>query len=170
MNLLKKKNLALLCINVLLVSCLLTACNEEIPVLSESEYIVSDDGVTVRDIKTGSTLEEFFTAYENYPLFVSVNGADYEVLTKEVIPIDQPMNIILSDFFVDGETLDKDLFCETNQIEKENLLEYLNTEDFLSSHKVIYRYISFDIQDGVVTNVLTDSRDFNAELSYDQDR
>ena len=153
-------------------SFLLTACNEVVETMSSEDYVLSEDGATSKGIKVGDPLETFFEAYENHAMLISYGDEQYavfhknDILTEEETFSTTTFSLLLPTFFIDDEACDTDLICETYQVTKENLLSFLNSEDFLKEHSVVYEFILFDFKDGVLSNILESSRDFNAELAY----
>lgn len=153
-------------------SILLTACNKVAATMSTEDYILSEEGATSKGIKIGDSLETFFDAYENHAMLISYGDEQYTVFHKKDILTEDhtfsttTFSLLLPTFFVDNEAYSTDQICETYQVTKENLLSFLNSEDFLKEHSVIYKFILFDFKDGVLENILESSRDFNAELEY----
>ena len=91
---------------------------------------------------------------------------DYQFLPVEEIPFDTAASIILPTFFIDGLPVDMDQFCEDNEIEKADILSYLTDASYLAKHKVIYRYLVFTWKSGVITDIRSESMDYNQDASY----
>jgi hypothetical protein len=91
----------------------------------------------------------------------------YQLLDTEEIPFDSDsLTTILPTFFIDGTAADTSLFCKENDIEKSDLLTFLTSEDYLSSHTVVYRYLVFTWEKGVITDIQSESMDYNADAAY----
>lgn len=90
----------------------------------------------------------------------------YQLLSADEVPYDTVLITILPTFFIDDLPLDTDQFCEDNEIEKKDLLSYLTQESYLADHRVIYRYLVFTWEDGVITDIRSESMDYNQDASY----
>lgn len=161
-------SLALLC----LASCLLCACGKETPLLTADDYkLDTETGATSRGIKIGDGAEAFKDAYQEYMIFCAVSAtenpqADYQFLPVDEIPFDSDLTMILPAFFIDGQAIDPAQFSEDNGIEKADLISYLTNEAYLADHRVIYRYLVFTWQGGVITDIRSESMDYNQDASY----
>lgn len=172
---LRNKTISRAFLTLLLISSistfLLSGCGQVIEAMTTADYVISEDGSTSKGIKIGDSLEQFFEVYENYAMLVSYGDEQYSVFHKKDILSEEDtfttttFSLLLPTFFVDDAASDTDALCETYQVEKENLLSFLNSEDFLKEHSVVYEFILFDFQDGILQNILNSSRDFNAEMS-----
>lgn len=90
----------------------------------------------------------------------------YQFLSMDEISFDTVQSIILPTFFIDGQPLDMELFCEENEIEQSHLLAFLTDESYLANHRVVYRYLIFTWEDGVITDIRSESMDYNQDGSY----
>lgn len=168
-----------------LTSCILCACGEETPLLTLEDYkLDAENGSTSRGIKIGDDAGAFRAAYQDYMIFSSAadntsttdsspedasnTQADtsYQFLPVDEIPFDTIHSIILPTFFIDGQPLNMELFCEENEIEPSDLLTFLTDDSYLASHKVVYRYLTFIWEDGVITDIRSESMDYNQDGSY----
>ena len=146
---------------------LLNACGEEKPLLSAADYdLDAETAQTIRGVKIGDGADVFLAAYRDYDILSSVDGGDYQNLAAEEIPFDKPLTTILPSFFVDGAAVDIDTFCENNEIEKGSLLSYLTDEAYLEHHAVVYQYLVFEWADGKITDIRSESMDYNKDGSY----
>lgn len=154
--------------------CLLLLCacgEEERPLLSAADYELDADAETAqtnRGVKIGDGADAFLAAYRDYDILSSIGGGDYLSLSAEDIPFDASLTTILPSFFVDGAALRIDSFCEENGIEQSGLIDFLTDENYLSTHTVIYRYLVFTWEDGVITDIRSESMDYNRDGSYFQ--
>lgn len=157
-----------------LASCLLCACGRETPLLTVDDYkLDAETGSTSRGVKVGDSAEAFKDAYREYMIFYAVSDsatenpqADYQFLPVDEIPFDTVSTMILPAFFVDGLAIDTDQFCEDNEIEKADLISYLTGEAYLTNHRVVYRYLLFTWENGVITDIRSESMDYNEDASY----
>ena len=160
-------SLALFC----LAPCFLCACGKETPLLATEDYILdAESGSTSRGVKVGDDAEAFLAAYQDDMMFSAIGEGeaqtDYQFLPVEEIPFDTATSIILPTFFIDGLPVAMDQFCEDNEIEKADILSYLTDASYLAKHKVIYRYLVFTWKSGVITDIRSESMDYNQDASY----
>lgn len=159
-----KKKAAILLTALIFSTWLFTGCGETTPLLGEDDYILDTrSDQTSLGIAPGSNSETFLEAYGAYRFFTSIDGGDYQMLASEEIPFDSSVTILLPAFFIDGQPIDPDIFCEENEIEKSDLIEYLRSADFLNDHTAEYRYLTFTWDNGVITDI--DS----AYMNYNED-
>lgn len=150
-----------------LISALLTGCGESTPLLSAVDYELDiETNETNKGVSVGDTPENFLAAYGEYKIFTSVHGQDYQVFPTDEIPFDSAVTTLLPTFFIDGLPIDPDVFCEENEIEKTNLLSFLSSEDYLRSHTVVYYYLLFTWENGVITDIHSSYMDYNEDASY----
>lgn len=156
----------------LLTACLtlgtLSACGKGTPLLTAIDYeLDADANQTSRGISVGDDAEAFLSAYGDYQILTSVDGGDYQALSAEEIPFTgNGVKTILPTFFIDGLAVDTDSFCKENEIEKSSLLTYLSSEDYLKKHTVVYHYLVFTWDNGVITQLASESMDYNADAAY----
>ena len=142
----------------------LTGCGEATPLLAAEDYEINTlTNTTSRGISPGDTSEDFLSAYGEYKLFISTDGETYQVLVPEEIPFDLVTTILLPTFFVDGLSIDPNVFCEENGVEKADLITFLSDEAYLASHTVEYRYLIFTWENGVITDIRSSSMDYNED-------
>jgi len=161
-----KKVIAALFLSLML-SGLTAGCGEEKPLLSPTDYdLDAETSQTIRGVKIGDNAETFLAAYQDYDILSSVNGGDLQFLSVEEIPFHDTLTTILPSFFIDGAAIDIDSFCEENEIEKDTLLSFLTEEEYLEHHTVVYRYLVFDWENGRVSDIRSESMDYNRDASY----
>lgn len=159
----KKKALILLTVLSLSLG-LLTGCKESTPLLTAEDYTLDTaNNKTNRGVTLGDTSDTFLTAYGEYKIFTSVDGSDFQMLAHEEIPFDSAATTLLPTFFVDGAPIDPDTFCEENEIEKSNLIDFLSSEDYLNSHRVEYYYLIFTWENGAITDIRSEYMDYNED-------
>ena len=151
----------------LILSLSVCACGEEKSFLSATDYeLDAETAQTIRGVKIGDDSETFLAAYRDYDILSSINGGDYRFLPVEEIPFTSELTTILPSFFVDGSAIDLDSFCEENGIEKEALLSFLTDETYLEMHTVLYQYLVFTWENGKITDIRSESMDYNRDGSY----
>ena len=133
---------------------LMTGCGEDDPLLSAADYELDPaTNATSKEVSVGDNAETFLAAYGDYKIFTSVAGGEYQALATEEIPFDSAVTLLLPTFFIDETPTDLELFCKENEIEKETLTETLNSDAFLQAHSVIYSYLLFTWENGVITDI-----------------
>ena len=143
---------------------LLTGCGKDTPLLTADDYTLeTDTDRTSLGVAPGDTAETFLAAYGEYKVFTSIEGGDYQMLTSDEIPFDSAIITLLPTFFVDGLPMDPDVFCEENEIDKADLITYLRSADYLGSHAVEYRYLTFAWENGVITDIRSDYMNYNED-------
>lgn len=143
---------------------LLTGCGHNTPLLTADDYTLeAGTDRTSRGVAPGDTSEDFLAAYGEYKLFTSTDGETYQVLAPEEIPFDSAITILLPTFFIDGLPVNPDVFCEENEVEKADLITFLSSEEYLSSHTVKYRYLVFTWENGAITDIRSASMDYNED-------
>ncbi|MDE6212279.1 MAG: hypothetical protein K2M70_02205 [Lachnospiraceae bacterium] len=151
----------------LILSLSVCACGEEKSFLSATDYeLDAETAQTIRGVNIGDDSETFLAAYRDYDILSSINGGDYRFLPVEEIPFTSELTTILPSFFVDGSAIDLDSFCEDNGIEKEALLSFLTDESYLEMHTVLYQYLVFTWENGKITDIRSESMDYNRDGSY----
>ena len=161
-----KKIISILSLTLIL-SLSVCACGEEKVFLSATDYeLDAETAQTIRGIKIGDDSETFLAAYGDYDILSSINGNDYRFLPVEEIPFTSSLTTLLPSFFVDGSVINLDSFCEENGIEKEELLSFLTDEAYLEMHTVLYQYLVFTWENGKITDIRSESMDYNRDGSY----
>ncbi len=151
----------------LALSASVCACGEEKPLLTPTDYdLDAETAQTIRGVKIGDGADVFLAAYQDYDILSSINGGDYRYLSPEEIPFDANLTTILPSFFIDGAAIDIDTFCEDNGIEKDSILDFLTGEEYLAHHTVVYQYLVFEWENGIITDIRSESMDYNRDASY----
>lgn len=149
---------------------LLTGCGESTPLLTALDYEIDmETQTTTRGVTLGDSAETFLDAYGDYRIFTSVDGSDYQVLDTDEIPFDSAAITLLPTFFIDGLPIDPDSFCKENELDKSDLLTFLSDEDYLSAHTVVYYYLLFTWEKGVITDIRSEYMDYNEDAAFYKD-
>lgn len=151
----------------LMLSGLTVGCGEEKPLLSPTDYeLDAETAQTIRGVKIGDNADAFLAAYKDYDILSSTDGKEYQFLPAEEISFHVTLTTILPSFFIDGAAVDIDSFCKENEIEKDALLSFLTDEAYLEHHTVVYQYLVFEWENGVITDIRSESMDYNRDASY----
>ena len=157
-------------LTILLCTILLTACEEEIPLLTEADYELNQEtGTTSRGIGIGSTPEDFLEAYGSYDIETSKEYGPYESIRAKDIPFTESIRTILPTFFIDGLPATIEQICTDNGIARSELLSLLSSEEYLQNHRVVYHYMIFTWEDGFITDIHSELMDYNEDASYYED-
>lgn len=152
---------------LLLVILLLTACGKETPLLEAADYELNQNANTTRrGIGIGDTPEAFLEAYGEYDIETSIEYGPYEALAPKDIPFTDSIRTILPTFFIDGVPATIEQICTENEIEPTELLSLLSSEEYLQNHTVIYYYMIFTWEDGIITDIHSEFMDYNEDASY----
>ena len=149
---------------------LMTGCGKSTPLLTAADYEIDEETHKTRGgVSTGDTPETFLAAYGDYDIYTSVESGAYEALDKDEIPFEADISIILPTFFVDDTPIDPDGFCEENELDKAGLVAFLTSEDYLSSHRVIYYYMVFTWENGAIADIRSEYMDYNEDAVFYQE-
>lgn len=152
----------------LLLAALLVGCGKEKLLPALAEFSMEENAATARGVKAGDGADAFLSAYGDYSVFVSIGGGDYRLLDPADIPFEAPLRVLLPSFFVDGAAVEPANFCAENGIKKEELIRFLTDEAYLSAHEVSYRYLLFTWKEGKITDIRSDSMDYNKDAAIIQ--
>ena len=148
----------------------LTACGKETPLLTAADYELNhEDNTTSKGIGIGDTPEAFLNAYGDYVMYVmepSIDSLFYQAVKTDEIPFTESIRTILPTFFIDGNSVTIEQICEKNEIERTELLALLSSDEYLQNHTVMYQYMIFTWEDGLITDIHSEYMDFNEDASY----
>ena len=151
----------------------LTACGKETPLLKAADYELNhENNTTSKGIGIGDTPEAFLSAYGDYVMYViepSIDSGFYQALKTDEIPFTESIRTILPTFFIDDNAVTIEQVCEENEIERTELLALLSSDEYLQNHTVIYHYMIFTWEDGLITDIHSEFMDFNEDASYYED-
>ncbi|MCM1174643.1 MAG: hypothetical protein NC341_06280 [Blautia sp.] len=164
MKILKSVFASLLCVS------LLTACGKETPLLTAADYELNQDtNTTSRGIGIGDTPEAFLKAYGSYDIETSIEYGAYQALDTDEIPFTDSIRTILPTFFIDGTPVTIEQICMENEIERADLLSLLSSDEYLQKHTVIYNYLIFTWDGGLISDIHSEFMDYNEDASYYED-
>lgn len=142
---------------------LLSGCEKKAVEIASASLFRLTDGVTDAGIKRGDGPEEFIKAYADYTIQVAYSHleSNYLVMSIKDIPYEDEISTIIANFFVNGKPVTEETLCEENNIKPSELHALLSSSDYLRSHEVIYRYLDFDWQDGVIVDIASEELNYN---------
>ncbi len=150
-----------------IVLAVLTACGKEQPLLNAADYeLNTENSQTSKGVSVGDDSEAFLNAYGAYEILTSVDGSSYQACPVDEIPFSDNIETILPTFFIDGLPTTIEQICEDNGIERADLLTLLSSDEYLGSHTVIYYYLIFTWENGVITDIHSEYMDYNEDASY----
>lgn len=155
---------------LLLCTFLLTACEKGTPLLTAADYELNQEtNTTSKGIGIGDTPEDFLNAYGDYVIETSIEYGPYQAINNDEIPFTDSIRTILPTFFIDGVPVTIEQICTENKIERADLLSLLSSEEYLQNHTVIYNYMIFTWEDGLITDIHSEFMDYNEDASYYED-
>lgn len=144
-----------------------TACGKETPLLRAADYELNhEDNTTSKGIGIGDTPEAFLNAYGGYVIETSIENGSYQALKTEEIPFAESIKTILPTFFIDENAVTIEQICEENEVERTGLLALLSSDEYLQNHTVMYHYMIFTWENGIITDIHSEYMDFNEDASY----
>ncbi len=159
-----------LLITFLILICILTACGKETPLLEASDYELNQNtNTTSKGIGIGDTPEVFLAAYGSYDIETSIEYGPFEAITPKEIPFTDSIRTILPTFFIDGLPTTIEQICTENEIERSELLSLLSSDEYLQNHTVVYHYMIFTWENGLITDIHSEFMDYNEDASYYED-
>lgn len=157
-------------ITALLLAFSMTACGQDTPLLTALDYELDlENNTTYKGVAIGDTKETFLEAYGEYDIETCVNGGPYQSLPIEEIPFAESIQTILPTFIIDGNPVSIEQICEENEIERVDLLAFLSSDNYLNGHTVLYYYLVFTWENGVITDIHSEYMDYNKDSAYYED-
>lgn len=157
-------------ITALLLAFSMTACGQDTPLLTALDYELDlENNTTYKGVSIGDTKETFLEAYGEYDIETCVNGGPYQSLPIEEIPFAESIQTILPTFIIDGNPVSIEQICEENEIERVDLLAFLSSDNYLNGHTVLYYYLVFTWENGVITDIHSEYMDYNKDSAYYED-
>lgn len=147
----------------LFVILFLSGCEKNPSVTAPESLFQMSGTATAAGVKPGDGPKEFKAAYRNYTIQVAYNEMEstYMVMSIDRIPYEDPISTIIANLFINGEPVSEEKLCEENDTEPENLHALLSSAAFLRRNEVIYRYLIFDWEGGVITDIDSDELNYN---------
>ena len=158
----KKTIIILLCI------CFLCGCSSKNISLKNSDFVLSDTNITTKNIKIGSSSEDFKKAYSNIDNGVGVDyfGDNSNSISKNSInEIDysKKCSIYISAICIDDNCMSTNDFIKQNKIKNGIDNWFSENTEYLDSHTAIYKCLIFTFENGNVYNIESYEKNYNDE-------
>lgn len=142
---------------------LLSGCEKKTAEIAPAALFVMAGNTTAAGVQPGDDADAFIKAYKDYTIQVAYSDLDsnYLVMSIEDIPYEDPISTMIANFFINGTPVSEEDLCEENDIEPSGLHELLSSAAYLRSHEVIYRYLRFRWEDGVITEIESEELNYN---------
>lgn len=146
---------------------LMAGCGKDTPFLTATDYEIDEEThQTNSGVSIGDSPEAFLLAYGEYGIFTSLDGGEYQAVPTDQIPFDAAITTLLPTFYVDGTPIDPGAFCEENEIDKADLVTFLSSDQYLSSHTVVYYYMVFTWENGAIADIRSEYMDYNEVAAF----
>lgn len=141
----------------------LSGCEKKPAPIADASLFHVTDGVTADGIKCGDGPDAFIKAYKDYTIQVAYSQleSNYLVMSIKDIPYNDQISTIIANFFINGTPMAEETICDENDIQLSELHSLLSSSAYLRSHEVIYRYLDFEWQDGVITDISSEELNYN---------
>ncbi len=148
---------------ILSAALLLSGCEKNTSGIAPASLFRVEGGVTADGVSVGDGKNAFINAYRSYTVQVAYRDAasDYMTMSISRIPYDDPISTMIANFFVDGEPVSYATLCAENNISESELYALMSSHEYLRSHDVVYRYLVFDWEDGVITDIVSEELNYN---------
>ena len=155
---------------VLFTALLLSGCEKKSAEFAPASLFEMNGSETAAGLKTGDGPKAFKAAYGGYTIQVAFaeQPSNYRVMSASKIPYDENISTIIANFFIDEEPVSEDWLCKENGIDISGLHELLSSPDYLQQHDVVYRYLNFHWEEGVITDI--DSEELNYNETFETPR
>ncbi len=142
----------------------LSGCEKKLSQTAPADLFVMDGSATAAGIKVGDGPDEFIQAYSDYVIQAAYRNesSGYLVMSIRDIPYEDPISTLIATLFIDGEPVSEESFCRENDIELSELPDFISSRAYLRRHDVIYRYLDFQWENGVITDI------YSGELNYNE--
>lgn len=141
----------------------LSGCEKNPAKFAPAELFLIRDQETADGIRIGDNSRAFQDAYSDYTIQVAFTdqASSYRVMPISKIPYDENISTIIANFFIDEEPVSEDWICKENHVDISGLHELLSSPEYLREHEVIYRYLNFQWQDGVIVSIQSEELNYN---------
>lgn len=159
----KKTIIILLCI------CFLCGCSSKTTSLKNSDFVLSDANITTKNIKIGSSSEDFKKAYSDIDNGIDVDyfGDNSNSINKNninKIDYSKSCSIYISAICIDGECMSTNEFIKQNKIKNGIDNWFSENKNYLNKHTVIYKCLIFTFDSGNVSNIESYEKNYKDEL------
>lgn len=149
----------------LLSFCLLflSGCEKKSADIAPAGLFEMDGEATSEGVRPGDGQEEFIRAYKGYTIQVAYSNLDsnYLVMSIDNIPYEDEISTMIANFFIDGKPVSEETLCTENDVEPSQLHSLLSSSAYLREHEVLYRYLRFSWEEGVIADIESDALNYN---------
>lgn len=147
----------------LLIALLLTGCDKNSIKIPPADLFLLSGNTTSAGVRPGDTPDIFTEAYGDYSIQVAYNHAASNYITMSVrkIPFDEDISTLIASFFIDNEPVSESMICDTYDVAPQKIHELISSSAFLRNHDVVYRYLRFIWEDGVIANIISSEINYN---------
>ena len=148
---------------VLFAVVLLSGCEKNTARTAPASLFLMDGDSTSAGIRIGDNSKAFANAYRDYTIQVaySEQASNYVIMSMNKIPFDEKISTIIANFFVDGKPVSETQLSKDNNVKLSELHPLLSSPEYLQQHDVVYRYLSFRWENGVIVNIVSDELNYN---------
>lgn len=146
---------------IVFLSALLAGCGQQKEILP-NDYVQTEEGTTL-DLAEGMTAEEFQEKMGDHILTL-VTGDGYTYCEADEIDYDSNPEILVTDYFVDGQMQTVRQMCENYGVTAEEISTLLISGDFLKEHAVEVGWMDITFRDGKIETMQGELTDINKEV------
>lgn len=141
----------------------LTGCEKRSTLPAPLELFTVTGDTTSSGVSVGDGPGVFKDAYQNYEILVSrsLSEIPHEVMSIGRIPYTDNISTMIANFFINGTPMTEDQICEDENVSMDGLTALLCSSSYLREHEVIYRYLLFSWENGVISKIESEELDYN---------
>lgn len=141
----------------------LSGCEKNPANFAPASLFILQDQVTSAGIQVGDSPKAFQKAYSDYTIQVAFlnQPSNYRIMNINKIPYEESISTLIANFFIDEAPVSDDLLCSENKISLSELPALLASPDYLQKHDVVYRYLNFQWEDGVIASIQSEELNYN---------
>ncbi len=142
---------------------LLSGCEKKPADIAPASLFEMEGNTTSAGISPGDGRDAFIKAYRGYTIQVAYSELESNYLEMSIkdIPYDDPISAMIANFFVNGKPVSEEELCRENNVKPAKLYDLLSSSSYLRSHEVVYRYLRFQWEDGVIAGIESDELNYN---------
>ncbi len=148
---------------LLFVLLFLSGCEKKTADVAPASLFELDGDSTSAGVSPGDGRAAFIKAYKKYTIQVAYQNlpSDYMIMSISEIPYTNEISTMIANFFINDEPVSEETLCEENDVEPGQLHSLLSSSDYLREHEVLYRYLRFKWEDGVIESIESDALNYN---------
>lgn len=141
----------------------LSGCEKKSADIAPASLFEMEGEATSEGIRPGDGKKEFIKAYKGYTIQVAYSNLDsnYLIMSIDDIPYEDEISTMIANFFIDGKPVSEKTLCTENSVEPSQLHGLLSSSSYLREHEVLYRYLRFVWEEGVIASIDSDALDYN---------